>query len=221
MSVNAGDPTKTVINEITPGEEYGVYWQSGDAIGVYEVSAEGIAAEKTISDPLEDGGASALFALTFTGTPTAPFNYCFVYPETALSKDGSVKVTIPSTQYFRDGSYDPKADVLVSEPVSAQSRPEEVNVRFARLGATVKMLVKAPTTTETLRRITFSTTQSSIVGSYELNPSTGELGALSGSNSIVLVPEASTTYSGNFDVWFRMIHCVVSPFISCFQRQSA
>ena len=206
MSVSALCPTKTVIREITKDTNYEVLWQSGDALGVFEVTGEGVASEKTVSEPLEEGGSQASFNFTFTGTPTGPFHYSFVSPEWALTKEGGkYLLTLPSVQDYVEGSFDPAADVLVGEPVMGAERPASVDVRFARVGATAKMLIKAPTTTEKLRRITFSTTEGFLAGSYEIDPATGKIEELSGSSKeIVLTPASITDYSGNFEVWFRL-----------------
>ena len=207
MSVSTGSPTKTVIDEVTPGSEYGVLWQSGDAIGVFEVTGSGVAANKTVSEPLEEGGSAANFSFEFSGNPSGPFNYSFVTPESALTKQGGkYLLTLPAFQDFGENTFDPVADVLVSEHVTTtSSRPSSVVVRFARVGATAKMLIKAPTTSEQLRRITFSTTEDFLAGSYEINPATGALEELEGSSKeIVLTPANLTVFTGNIEVWFRL-----------------
>ena len=212
MSVNTGDPTKTVIEKVPDKDEYKVDWQSGDAIAVYEVSAEGVAAEKTVSDALEDNCSSASFTLDFIGSPSGPFHYSFVYPERALTKDGGkCYVTIPSTQSFKEDSWDSQADVLVSEPITKDTRPESLDVKFARLGASAKMTIMAKSTTEKIRRITFTNTVVNLTGSFELNPSDGSIGELSnGSKSLVLIPASATTYTGTIPVWFRLTPVTLS-----------
>lgn len=206
MEVSAGDPgTKTVIDDVGGGQ-YNVLWQAGDALGVYEVG-NGVVQEKAVSEPLASGGATANFSFSLSGTPSAPYDYTFVYPASALHfAGGHYLITIPATQTVSAGSFDPAADVLVSELVQSDSRPLSVEARFARLGGTARMVIKAPETTETIEQILFSTTEGNIVGSYELNPSTGEVsdGLLSGSMALTLIPAASTLYSGEIPVWFRL-----------------
>ena len=204
MTVSAGQ-TKTVIDPVS-STEYNVLWQSGDALAVYEVSGEGVSALKTVSDPLDAGGASASFNLSFSGSPSGPFTYTFVYPASALSKSGDdFLLTIPQRQRFREGSFDPAADVLVSRPVASATRPGTAHAYFARVGATAVLTLSAPSTSETLRRITLSTTESvSLTGSYTFDPSTGEVADMSGgARSVILTPSGITTYTGTLVLWFR------------------
>ena len=211
MTVYAGDDTKTEIESDGAGG-YKVNWLSGDMLGVYEVG-NGVVQDKTVSSPLTAGGSTAAFEFAFAGAPAAPYDYTFVYPASALGKVGeNYLVTLPGTQTFAEGSFDMDADVLVSEHVQSDVRPTSTDVRFARLGATVKMTVNAPVTTENIRKIVFSTTEANIVGSYVLNPQTGALAddMVSGSKAITLTPETATVYSGNIVVWFRVAEVTLS-----------
>lgn len=212
MEVSAGDPgTKTVIDD-AGGGQYNVLWQAGDALGVYEVG-NGIVQEKAESEALTGGGASAQFNFNLGGTPSAPYDYTFVYPASALHfAGGHYLVSIPSSQTVAAGSFDPAADVLVSEHIQADVRPTAIEARFARLGGTARMVIKAPSTSETIERILFSSTEGNIVGSYELNPTTGELSSdlYSGSMALTLVPATPTSFSGEIPIWFRLAEVTLS-----------
>lgn len=206
MQVKAGDPaTKTVIDD--NGAEYGILWQAGDALGVFEVG-NGVVQAKAESDPLTSPAATATFGLSLPGAVEAPYDYTFVYPSSALSKVAEqYRITIPGEQTFPANSFDIQADVLVAEHQHfATDRPTELSARFARLGATARMVLKAPTTAERIQRITFSTTEGNLHGAYSLNPATGELSDafVSGGNSLKLTPAQATTYSGEIVVWFRL-----------------
>ena len=206
MQVKAGDPaTKTVIDD--NGESYGILWQAGDALGVFEVG-KGVVQPKAESDPLTGPASTAIFGLSLPGAVEAPYDYTFVYPSSALTKVGEqYLITIPGEQTFPANSFDIQADVLVAEhQYFATDRPTELSARFARLGATARMVLKAPTTTERIQRITFSTTEGNLHGAYRLNPATGELSEtfVSGGNTLKLTPAQATTYNGNIVVWFRL-----------------
>ena len=207
MTVNAGSTgTKTVVNEISD-TEYNIQWLPGDKISVYEVG-NGVIQEKASSSVLEAAGNTASFEFDFTGAPEAPYHYTFVYPDEALGHTpGGYTVTLPKEQTFAAGSFDSQADVLVSEHVSSNTRPTSLNVQFARLGATARMVIKAPDTGKRIERISLSTTEGNLAGSYSLNPATGELsdGIVSdGSGTLKLTPAQATTYSGSIVVWFRL-----------------
>lgn len=203
--------TRTVIEE--SGQNYLVKWQDGDKIGVYEV-ANGEVQNKTTSsaldfdsgDPTVSTSGTATFTLSFGGTPSAPYDYSFIYPSSALDKSGEkYRVRLNKNQSFAANSFDPAADIMISEHVhEATERPASRNLRFARIGATARMVIKAPSTSENILKITFSTTEGNMSGLYELTPVDGTLSSLySGDKEIVLTPAASTAYTGNIVVWFR------------------
>ena len=207
MVVSTGDPsTKTIIDDIGGGK-YGVLWQAGDKLAVYEVG-NGTVQGRTESTPLASGGATAQFQFAFSGSPSAPYDYTFVYPAAALSLENTkYLVSLPATQTFVANSFDPAADVLISEHIhSENTRPDNINARFVRLGGTARMTIKAPTTTETIQKIIFSTTDVDIAGKFELNPATGELSdaMAEGFKSITLTPATSTAFTGEVIVWFRL-----------------
>ena len=207
MVVSTGDPsTKTIIDDIGGGK-YGVLWQAGDKLAVYEVG-NGTVQGRTESTPLASGGATAQFQFAFSGSPSAPYDYTFVYPAAALSLESTkYLVSLPATQTFVANSFDPAADVLISEHIHSEStRPDNINARFVRLGGTARMTIKAPTTTETIQKIIFSTTEVDIAGKFELNPATGELSdaMAEGFKSITLTPATATAFTGEVVVWFRL-----------------
>ena len=207
MVVSTGDPsTKTIIDDIGGGK-YGVLWQAGDKLAVYE-GGNGTVQGRTESTPLASGGATAQFQFAFSGSPSAPYDYTFVYPAAALSLESTkYLVSLPATQTFVANSFDPAADVLISEHIHSEStRPDNINARFVRLGGTARMTIKAPTTTETIQKIIFSTTEVDIAGKFELNPATGELSdaMAEGFKSITLTPASATTFTGEVVVWFRL-----------------
>lgn len=208
MVVSTGDPsTKTIIDDIGGGK-YGVLWQAGDKLAVYEVG-NGTVQGRTESTPLASGGATAQFQFAFSGSPSAPYDYTFVYPAAALSLESTkYLVSLPATQTFVANSFDPAADVLISEHIHSEStRPDNINARFVRLGGTARMTIKAPTTTETIQKIIFSTTEDvDIAGKFELNPATGELSDAMAEcfKSITLTPASATTFTGEVVVWFRL-----------------
>ena len=225
MEIKAdGTATKTVIDE-QDESHFNILWQAGDKLGVFEVG-NGVVQTKAESDPLTAPGASATFGITLSGEAEAPYHYTFVYPASALSKKGDkYLVTIPSNQTFAPNSFDIDSDVLVSEHLAfTTTRPTSVSPAFARLGGTVRLVIQAPTTTERIERISFSTTEANIVGSYYLNPATGELTddlKASFSKNIQLTPAASTTYSGNIVVWFRLAEVTLSDNFTVIVRTDA
>ena len=212
MTVLAGeDATKTVVASDGAGG-YAISWQSGDRLGVFEVDGGAVQAKAT-SEPLASGGPNANFAFSLDGDLIGPFDYTFVYPSSALTfADSKYQVTLPASQTFAADSFDPKADVLISQHITSNTRPTSVEASFARLGGTARMEILAPTTSEKIRWIQFSTTETNLAGSYQLNPATGELAEemLAGEKTIVLHPATATDYTGNVVVWFRLAAVTLS-----------
>ena len=208
MTVMADDtPTKTLASSNGEGG-YNVTWQAGDNMGVYEV-ANCAVQPKATSSPLASAGSTASFTFALEGTPEGPFDYTFVSPASALGLvSAHYAVTLPAEQTFAATSFDPSADVLVSEAVHTDVRSTSVSARMARLGGTARMSIQAPDTEgETVQKIIFSTTEANLAGSYQLNPATGEVAdvMLEGVKSLTLTPAAVTGYDNNtVEVWFRV-----------------
>ena len=217
MTVNAESvATKTFVEEVS-ATEYNLKWSEGDAIACYEVSTvESVATVqgKVTSTALAADAASASFTMDFSGNDGDPnFSYIFVYPAAKYTKNGEVyRAQIPDKQTFSATSFDKNADVLISRAITDQTtRPTTVDAEFERIGATALMNIKAPTTTETIRSITFSTTETSayLAGYVKVYPLTGthDTEIYSGGSdgrTLTLTPASSTTYTGTIPVWFRL-----------------
>jgi len=208
--------TKTFVEEVS-ATEYNLKWSEGDAIACYEVSTvESVATVqgKVTSTALAADASSASFTMDFSGNAGEPkFSYIFVYPAAKYTKSGEIyRTQIPDKQTFSATSFDKNADVLISRAITDQdSRQTTVEAEFERIGATALMNIKAPATTETIRSITFSTTETSayLAGYVKVYPLAGthDTEIYSGGTdgrSITLTPASSTTYTGTIPVWFRL-----------------
>lgn len=212
----AGDYTKTVIDDPGTGAAYNIKWQSTDQLGVFEV-AGGVVQDKAVSvlslssPELIDGGAFANFTFSLEGNPTGSYKYAFVNPASALGiteieSEDKCTVELKQNQTFQSTSFDPSADLLVSQLVSTEERPTSVHAKFGRIGATARMVLKCPSTSETIQSITFSTTEGNISGYYTIDPATGEISKdiVSGQGSIILTPASDVPFDGSVVVWFRL-----------------
>ena len=95
-------PTKTALGE-KDGDAWPNYWKAGDKISVNGVASEALGSEA-------DGQATATFS--FESLISTPYNA--VYPASAVSgySDGSATVTLPASQNYVAGSYDPAAFIM-------------------------------------------------------------------------------------------------------------
>lgn len=82
------------------------YWKTGDVLSVNGVDSEGL-------DGSYNDQTTAEFS--FTSSLTSP--YCAAYPASAVSgySAGSATVTVPATQNYVAGSYDPEAFLLIGK----------------------------------------------------------------------------------------------------------
>ncbi len=220
-----GPETKTVVNDKGNGD-FDVLWSTGDVLGGMQTDTWVYAGDfyrysyLITSTPLDLGGSTAQFYFSYVHNTKAGYkdnsHFCFVYPASALTLVGGhyFQITLPQAQSFSAGSFDPAADVLVSYPLdSGTSFPTYIEASFSRLGGTARMSIKAPSTTETIQKIIFSTTDNvKIAGSYELNNQTDELSdeMTVGTNAITLTPAETTTFTGDIDVWFRLAEVTLS-----------
>ena len=79
------------------------------------------------------------------------------YPYAYKSTTSSVSLTVPQEQTPTESSYDPKADILVSEnPVVTETVPSKISFKFARMVAFAKMTLVGIPAGEKIQKVTFS-----------------------------------------------------------------
>ena len=103
--------TRTALGE-KEGTAWPNYWKEGDQISVNGVTSDALGEEA-------DGNASATFS--FEGNLETP--YYAAYPASAVSgyENGSATLTVPATQAYVEGSYDPAAFVMGGKSTTAGS----------------------------------------------------------------------------------------------------
>lgn len=134
VTINTGSPvTMTMMSGSTP------YWRDGDILGVSDGTSTNVQfAENSIPD-----GETAATA-TFSGKVSSAGTYYAYYPYTNNGVGASgAKVDIPVSQYPTATSFDGSADIMVSKSftISTTSATTINNLRFARLGAIVKIVL--------------------------------------------------------------------------------
>ena len=79
------------------------------------------------------------------------------YPYAYKSTTSSVNLTVPQEQTPTENSYDPKADILVSEnPVVTESVPSKISFKFVRMVAFAKMTLVGIPAGEKIEKVVFS-----------------------------------------------------------------
>ncbi len=100
----------------------------------------------------------AEFTADITTTDGATkYTFGAFYPYAYKSTTSSVNLTVPQEQTPTESSYDPKADILVSEnPVVTESVPSKISFKFARMVAFAKMTLVGIPAGEKIEKVVFS-----------------------------------------------------------------
>lgn len=199
--INTGDPvTMTVMSGSTP------YWCDGDAIGVSNCIKDknNNYNNYTFNENSIDAGLTASTA-TFRGTVSATGTYYAYSPYSSAGVGASgAKVDIPLTQNPTATSFDGNADIMVSMPFTVSTTESTTinNLRFARLGAIVKVVLKDAESTMvgTQHPSTVSlTAESNLAGRVYVDLVNQELGEMYYNQSMTVTANytASTKYAIN------------------------
>lgn len=147
-----GDQSKTTMTE---GEDAATFeWSKNDEdrFIVYENNRPSIADETT---GVIEGDIMKLTA-TFEDGATAPFTY-------TATLNGEVS----ASQTLYDGKYDESSDVLVAEPITAQTTSEVFTFKFKRVVALNKMTLKGFVDDKIVSKVVVKSDKD-IVGYYDL-----------------------------------------------------
>lgn len=134
--------TKTSVD--TSGDVPVFAWDAEESFVVLE-QTDALAEATSVAYAKVDGKAKidAEFA---TNAGKSEYKYVTVYPETAYVSAESIDeatLKLPAEQIMTTGSYDPAADLMVSEVVTVNAQPTEAQmVAFTRLAAVAKMTLK-------------------------------------------------------------------------------
>lgn len=161
MKVLAGDAsTKTELNGSA------IIWSGTEKLQVIEYVTGGdddkrYFNKESSAGTTSDAGATMSFNVTLnTHNGGTAYKYAAVYPSSAFvgaTSFGTVNFETPYQQDPSASSYDPHADMLISQVgEDLNSQPTSVNMAFARKVAFGKMTVKNLETTDPITKVTFS-----------------------------------------------------------------
>lgn len=164
MTVVAGDAaTKTALSGGT------IIWSGTEKLQVVEEVTGGTDngkcfAKESSAGSSSDAGATMNFNVTLDShTGATSFRYAAFYPSSAfqaVTNMSNVAVNTPYEQSPTTDSYDPAADLLISEiSASSASQPTNINMAFARKVAIGKMTVKNLASSDDIVSVTFSAKQ--------------------------------------------------------------
>lgn len=136
----AGTPdTRTTVD--TSGDRPVFSWDENETFAVLE-QTDALAAATSVTYEKVDGKANITATFAYNAGKES-YNYVTVYPACGYVKAddlASATLSLPTVQTMAESSYDPAADLMVSEVVTTTAQPAEAQmVRFTRMAAVVKM----------------------------------------------------------------------------------
>lgn len=170
--VESEAPTKTYIDEGAV-----VHWaETGDELGlVYRYTIEGMLSstmtKQTGGYSIDAEGRAKHTVEISIQSGASEYRLMAFYPYTSYNPSSAkaVKLSVPKSQTPVEGSYDPKADCLISaNPKSFSSLPDKVAFSYHRPVAIAKMTLSGIAEGEKISKIEFTATEN-IAGDFSAN----------------------------------------------------
>lgn len=160
-----------------------VLWnQTGDALQVLQqIVGEGNAENALAENPtVSSDGLTADFTASFVeNTTAAGFNYWAILSQNFVENNNNdltnYKIVLPENQSPIAGTFDPKADMLISKIVPSANQLTNLSLNFHRPIAIVRLQLKGIVEGEKIQMVQFSTKDVSIIGHSYYNLQTNEM----------------------------------------------
>lgn len=214
-------------------DESFIKWLETDELKVVEMLEYTVGEEQRTANysgkatvySLSDNDKMAVFDATVSGgipegATITSAKYVAAFPkENNLDQGGSTeskfwRVSMPATQNPEMGSFDPKADILLSAPASKEDNSrvaegDDLGFRFHRIGTAVKMTVKGLTSDEKLQKIVI-TAPVNIAGYVKVDMTNGDYlegdkTPYASGSKVLTLKFNDLVIDGNLDVWFRVL----------------
>lgn len=205
---DAADDTRTSVD--TSDKSKPVFaWGDNETFAVLE-QTEALAEATSVTFTNEDGKAK-IEAEFDTNAGKGSYNYVTIYPEsgykTGATSINEATLSLPAEQTMAEGSYDPAADLMVSEVVTTNAQPTEAKmVGFTRLAAVAKMTLKnlALEAGDAVESVTFTAEGKVLAGTFTTDLAAPAVAEAEGSNSVTV----ATTSTG--DVYFTVLPTTIA-----------
>jgi len=199
--------TKTSVD--TSGDVPVFSWNETETFAVLEQTDE-LASASSVTFAKEEGKAK-ITAEFDVNAGKSEYQYVAVYPASGYVNAASISeatLALPAVQTMAAGSYDPAADLMVSEVVVTDAQPTDAQmVRFTRLAAVVNMSLKnfGVELGDKVQSVTFTAEGKTIAGNIVADLSSPH-GFVAGAetSSSVTVNTASAS-----DVYFTVLPAVL------------
>ena len=194
--------TKTSVD--TSGDIPVFAWGENETFAVLE-QTDALAEATSVTYAKVDGKAH--ITAEFAANPgKESYDYAAIYPASGYVSAtglGAATLSLPAVQTMAEGSYDPNADLMVSEVVSANAQPTEAQmVRFTRMAAVVKMTLKNFTLEagDQVEQVIFTAEGKSLAGTI-----TGDLAAPKDFAVTEGVDNVTVNTTSSTDVYFTVL----------------
>lgn len=198
----AGTPdTRTTVD--TSGDRPVFSWDENETFAVLE-QTDALAEASSVAYEKVDGKAN-ITANFAANAGKGSYDYVTIYPASGYVKAddlASATLSLPAVQTMAKSSYDPAADLMVSEVVTATAQPTEAQmVSFTRVAAVVKMTLKNLTLAEgdQVEQVIFTAEGKTLAGTITADLAAPNGFAAAEGSSSVTVNTSST------DVYFTVL----------------
>ena len=149
-------------------------WNAEESFAVLEQTTSLV--EATAVEYTKVDGKANIKATFMANHDKSEYKYVTIYPASGYAGGAesieSVTLNLPLVQTMAEGSYDPAADLMVSEVVTTSAQPTEAQmVRFTRLAAVVKMSLKnfGVALGDKVQSVTFEANGKALAGDVTVN----------------------------------------------------
>lgn len=138
------------------------------------------------------------------------YQYVTVYPATGYVSAEDIEaatLSIPAEQTMAEGSYDPNADLMVSEVVTKDAQPSDAQmVRFTRLAAVAKMSLTnfGVELGDKVQSVTFTADGKTIAGKFTTDLAAPVAENVEGGSSVVVTTTSSS------DIYFTLVPTTIA-----------
>ena len=199
--------TKTSVD--TSGDVPVFSWNETETFAVLE-QTDALASASSVTFAKEEGKAK-ITAEFDVNAGKSEYQYVAVYPASGYVNAASISeatLALPEVQTLAEGSYDPAADLMVSEVVVTDAQPTDAQmVRFTRLAAVVKMSLKnfGVELGDKVQSVTFTAEGKTIAGNIvaDLSSPHGFVAGAETSSSVTVNTSSAS------DVYFTVLPAVL------------
>lgn len=190
-SIIAPDDTRTEFHDNT------IWWSEGDSLNIYQNYISKVGGNySTGYVSRRIAGLSETFSSTVNFTTPAEYPAFYwalfpkqsvITPKTTFSGESTLYtcMNVPAVQNPSPESFDPAADVLISEYITSQSKQTSFNLRFRRVVALGKMTIKNLPSSESITSVKIENKKHYVAGAgyYGLEDGSTRNGVKSGTGS--------------------------------------